>query len=205
MKRKGEKGRKEKNLTMNSRIGSRILAHTRQRMVAGGASSSASKKRNISTTIFIKGLPPSCTTHTLRKELEPQFGGIRHAIVFEQPENIQKTNAMVDFHELDSALAAQDELDQNYFMDKRVDVEFPLRERTRRDQLFQTEKEKLKRAKKRRNDTKGGEGSREERLNVQNSDGVEDEVTDAGEDQSDMHAETDGDTNDTTTSSSQIS
>lgn len=61
----------------------------------------------ISTTIFIKGLPPECTTAVLRDNLEVQFGAIRHAIIFKQPDNIQKANAMVDFCELDSALVGE--------------------------------------------------------------------------------------------------
>ena len=96
-----------------------------------GSSSSAAGccSRGISTTIFIKGLPPECNTALLREELEPHFGAIRYAVIFQQPESIKKANAMVDFHEIDSALAAQDELDQSFFLDRRVDVEFPRKER----------------------------------------------------------------------------
>ena len=177
---------------MSSKVGVRILARIRQVMVNTGTSSSAVKKRDISTTIFIKGLPPHCTTNLLRKELEPQFGGVRHAIIFQQPESVQKANAMVDFLELDSALAAQDELDQNFFMDKRVDVEFPLRERTRKDQNRQSMNrpahENLRKP-YRRNVTTSNKNS-EQKLNVQTDD---QQVADAGENPSHIQEESNQD------------
>ncbi len=164
---------------MSLKIYARTLTRVRQAMVSSGGSSSAAKKRDISTTIFIKGLPPDCTTDSLRRELEPQFGGIRHAIVFRQPENVQKANAMVDFHALDSALAAQDELDQNFFMFKRVDVEFPLRERTKKDnhrQSFDRLPHQQYMKPYRRTNNKNSE---QQKFNVHSED--QDEVKDTGE------------------------
>ena len=177
---------------MSLKIYARTLTRVRQAMVSSGGSSSAAKKRDISTTIFIKGLPPDCTTDSLRRELEPQFGGIRHAIVFRQPENVQKANAMVDFLEMDSALAAQDELDQNFFMDKRVDVEFPLRERTRKDQnrqSFNRSAHENLRKPYRRNATTSNKNY-EQKLNVQTDD---QEVADAGENPSHIQEESNRD------------
>ena len=88
----------------------------------------SSQRRFISSTIFIKGLPTNTTIVSLKESLH-EYGEIRHAVLFKNLENsTQKQNARVDFYNIDSALAAQDELDQNIFMGKRIDVEFPVKE-----------------------------------------------------------------------------
>ena len=82
--------------------------------------------RNISTTLFIKGLPLETTEESLKKNLS-KYGGIQKMVIYKLPDKAKRVNAMVDFVNLNSALSAQDELDQNIFNGFRIDVEFPVK------------------------------------------------------------------------------
>ena len=92
----------------------------------------------ISSKIFIKGLPSYVTESQLNKTLNV-FGPIKKIIVIVPHmmprENVKFVKALVHFHKLDSALAAEDELhgtmlqlseDVNHRY--RVDVDFSFKE-----------------------------------------------------------------------------
>jgi len=85
------------------------------------------KNRNISTTLYIKGLPLETTEESLKKNLT-KYGDIQKLVIFKLPDKAKRVNAMVDFLNLNSALSAQDELDQSTLNGFRIDVEFPVKE-----------------------------------------------------------------------------
>ena len=93
---------------------------------------------NISSKIFIKGLPSYVTEVQLLKTLNA-FGPIKNVVIMfppaVPPENVKFVKALVHFHRLDSALAVEDELhgtmlelheDGNHRY--RIDVDFSFKE-----------------------------------------------------------------------------
>jgi len=81
------------------------------------------QRRWISRAVLIKGLPIDLSVKDV-EHFAKEYGPVRAVRLIQMQEKYRSCTAIVDFHELDSALAVMDELQYTVLFGRRVELSF---------------------------------------------------------------------------------